>query len=577
MTIEPAFISKIGPAHKESPMRWFGHPGGLATLFFTEMWERFSYYGMRALLTLFMTAPVAMGGLGWPTEKAGPIYGLYTAMVYITALPGGWIADKLIGPRLAVLIGAIVIMSGHISLMFHGVTPFYLGLFLIVVGTGFLKPNISAMVGELYAEGDARRDAGFSIFYMGINIGAFASPLVCGFLAQHPGFSSIIEGMGFNPLHSWHWGFGAAAVGMGLGIIQYLLGTTKLGRAFQYLALALLLGFLGYMTYSIMSYAGPAAAALVGETATITGGINATTIMLAAKWVSILILAGCGVILLKSRKISYGVLSILLGVALFFSNVGNVEGLVTATAILVDIVGMVLLVFPMVYFTRLFVSKEYTEIESKRLYAIPVFFFAAAIFWSAFEQAGSTLTLFADRFTRNVIFGASFPSSWWQSVNALMIVIFAPVFAWLWVKLAKSGKEPSSPMKFGIGLFLLGLGFAVLAWGASLTGDPANPVRVGPVWLFTTYLLHTLGELCLSPVGLSTMTKLAPERLAGQMMGVWFLAAAMGNFIGGMVAGLFEQFPLPLLFGAVFGTTLIATVFMVALVKPVKALMSGVN
>jgi len=176
-----------------------------------------------------------------------------------------------------------------------------------------------------------------------------------------------------------------------------------------------------------------------------------------------------------------------------------------------------------------------------------------------------------------VIFGASFPSSWWQSVNALMIVIFAPVFAWLWVKLAKSGKEPSSPMKFGIGLFLLGLGFAVLAWGASLTGDPANPVRVGPVWLFTTYLLHTLGELCLSPVGLSTMTKLAPERLAGQMMGVWFLAAAMGNFIGGMVAGLFEQFPLPLLFGAVFGTTLIATVFMVALVKPVKALMSGVN
>jgi POT family proton-dependent oligopeptide transporter len=577
MTIEPAFISKIGPAHKENPMRWFGHPGGLATLFFTEMWERFSYYGMRALLTLFMTAPVAMGGLGWPTEKAGPIYGLYTAMVYITALPGGWIADKLIGPRLAVLIGAIVIMSGHISLMFHGVPTFYLGLFLIVIGTGFLKPNISAMVGELYDVDDARRDAGFSIFYMGINIGAFASPLVCGFLAQHPGFASAIEKMGFNPLHSWHWGFGAAAVGMGLGIIQYLLGTTKLGRVFQYLALVALLGFLGYMTYSILSYSGPPAPALVGETAEVVGGINATMIMLVAKWLSILTLAGCGVLLFKHRKFSYGILSFVLGIGLFFSNVGNVDGLVTATAILVDIVGMILLVFPMAYFTRLFISKDYSETESKRLYAIPVFFFAAAIFWSAFEQAGSTLTLFADRFTTNALFGASFPSSWWQSVNALLIVIFAPVFAWLWVKLAKTGKEPSSPMKFGIGLFLLGLGFAVLAWGASLTGDPADPVRVGPIWLFTTYLLHTLGELCLSPVGLSTMTKLAPERLAGQMMGVWFLASAMGNFIGGMVAGLFEQFPLPLLFGAIFGTTLIATIVMIALVKPVRALMAGVH
>ena len=219
-TPDGGFLQQIGPAPKDSAMRWFGHPGGLATLFFTEMWERFSYYGMRALLTLFMTAPVAMGGFGWPAEKAGPIYGLYTALVYITALPGGWIADKIIGLRMAVLVGAVVIMSGHISLMFHGIFPFYLGLFLIIIGTGFLKPNISAMVGGLYDEGDARRDAGFSVFYMGINIGAFASPLVCGFLAQHPGFARILENAGFDPLHAWHWGFGAAAVGMGLGIIQ---------------------------------------------------------------------------------------------------------------------------------------------------------------------------------------------------------------------------------------------------------------------------------------------------------------------------------------------------------------------
>ncbi len=576
-TPDGGFLQHIGPAPKHSTMRWFGHPGGLATLFFTEMWERFSYYGMRALLTLFMTAPVVMGGLGWPAAKAGPIYGLYTALVYITALPGGWIADKLIGQRMAVLIGAIIIMAGHISLMFHGIPPFYLGLFLIVIGTGFLKPNISAMVGELYDEDDARRDAGFSVFYMGINIGAFASPLVCGFLAQSPGFSRILENAGFDPLHSWHWGFGAAAVGMGLGIVQYLLGTTRLGRAFQYLALALLLSFLGYMTYMTVTYNGPPAEALVGETQAVGGGFNAGMILFGAKLLSILILVGCGALLLKNRKVVYGILGFALAAALWLSNVGNAEGLVSATGILVDIVGMTLLVFPMVYFTRVFLDPGYSEIEAKRLYAIPVFFFAAAIFWSAFEQAGSTLTLFADRFTHNEVFGLAFPSSWWQSVNALLIVLLAPVFAWLWVRLAKRGKEPSSPMKFSIGLFLLGLGFAVLAWGSSLTGDPADPVRVGAVWLFTTYLLHTLGELCLSPVGLSTMTKLAPKRLAGQMMGVWFLAAAMGNFIGGMVAGLFESFPLPLLFGAVFGTTLIATIVMILLVKPVRALMKGVH
>jgi len=573
----PGFLSSVGPAPAHSGGRWFGHPGGLATLFFTEMWERFSYYGMRALLMLFMTAPVVMGGLGWPAEKAGPIYGLYTAMVYITALPGGWIADRMIGQRFAVLIGAVVIMSGHISLMFHGIAPFYLGLFLIVIGTGFLKPNISALVGELYDAGDARRDSGFSIFYMGINVGAFFSPLICGYLAQHPSFALILEKAGLDPLHAWHWGFGAAAIGMGLGIIQYVLGTTSFGRLFQHLTMLVLLSVFAWMIYQTATYAGPEAAALVGDVVEASGGLNAGTFLFVCKILSLLILVGCGFLLFKNRLFVYGGLGLVLAIALFFSNVGEVEGPISAIGILVNIAGLVLLVFPMVYFTRLFLNSEWEAVERKRLLAIPVFFFAAAVFWSAFEQAGSTLNLFADRFTRNEIFGTGFPSSWWQSLNALLIVVFAPVFAWLWIKLAKSGKEPSSPMKFAIGLFLLGLGFAVLAFGATLTGSADSPMRVGTVWLFTTYLLHTLGELCLSPVGLSTMTKLAPRQVAGQMMGVWFLAAAMGNFIGGMIAGQFESFPLPWLFGAVFGTTLLATIAMLFLVKPVRRLMSGIN
>jgi len=561
----------------ERDERWFGHPDGLSTLFFTEMWERFSYYGMRALLTLFMTAPVAMGGFGWPSEKAGPIYGLYTAMVYITALPGGWIADRLIGQRKAVLIGAIIIMSGHISLMFHGIVPFYLGLFLIVIGTGFLKPNISALVGQLYTEDDERRDSGFSIFYMGINVGAFFSPLVCGFLAQSPRFKQILEGAGIDPTGSWHWGFGAAAIGMGLGIVQYILGSRALGRFFQYLAIILLIGSFAAMLWLTVTYDGPEAAALTGEQVVIAGTFEAGTILMVFKALATLILLGCGILLFRNKQIYYGILGLVLAAALFFSKVGSVEGKVSLIDILVALVGMVLLVFPMVYFTRLFLNPEWKDTTRKRLYAIPVFFFAAAIFWSAFEQAGSTLTLFADRFTTNSLFGSSFPSSWWQSLNALLIVVFAPGFAWLWVRLAKKKREPSSPTKFAIGLFLLGLGFAVLAIGATLTGDAENPIRVSPIWLFSVYLLHTLGELCLSPVGLSTMTKLAPRKLAGQMMGVWFLAAAMGNFIGGMIAGLFESFPLPLLFGAIFVTTLVATAVMLLLVKPVRSLMSGVH
>ncbi len=512
-----------------SEKQWFGHPGGLSTLFFTEMWERFSYYGMRAILTLFMTTPVIAGGLGWGAAKAGPIYGLYTAMVYMTAVPGGWVADRLIGQRRAVFIGGVVIALGHVSLMFHALSMFYLGLFLIVIGTGLLKPNISTMVGQLYDDKDARRDAGFSIFYMGINLGAGLSPIVCGWLAQSPTFRGLLEGWGFRPEDSWHWGFGAAAVGMTLGLIQYVLTGKKLGDA----GLA------------------PAGRGNDDDYA-------------------------------KNLKIFWACIAVVLvalGAAIFVnSGPADVPTGLAAEAeepAVVRWMGYLIVLFPILYFVYLFMQKGWNEVERKRLYAIPVFFFGAALFWSAFEQAGSTLTLFADQFTDNRVFGWSFPSSWWQSANAAFIVLLAPLFAALWLRLGKRKKEPSSPTKFAYGLFFLGIGFLVLSWGSLLNGTNAN--ASSPMWLLMVYFFHTVGELCLSPVGLSTMTKLAPARITGQMMGVWFMASALGNFIGGQVAGLFGTFPMPKLFGAIFLTSLLGAILIAVLVKPVKRLMSGVH
>ncbi len=543
-------MSEASAAQKQ----WFGQPKGLSTLFFTEMWERFSYYGMRALLTLFMVAPVATGGLGWSAAKAGPVYGLYTSMVYIMALPGGWVADRLIGQRQAVFVGGVVIALGHVSLMFHGLMPFYLGLFLIVVGTGLLKPNISSMVGDLYSENDQRRDAGFSIFYMGINIGAFLAPLVCGTLAQHPKFHAMLTSWGLDPANSWHWGFGAAAVGMTLGLVQYKLGSRNLGDA----------GIVAPGRGDDAAYA------------------RNKKIFWVAMASMILILAG--VIWINQD-------------ALFDTTAGTEAAVVSETSaaaagastvdtpvaadeeeagqpMFVKVVGFFVVLVPFLYFAFLLLQKQWTPTERKRLLAVPVFFIAAALFWSAFEQAGSTLNLFADRFTDNRIFGWAFPSSYFQSVNSLFIILLlGPFFAWLWVRLGK--REPSSPTKFAIGLFFVGLGFMILGWAALLSGPEGE--RVSPMWLLSVYFFHTVGEMCLSPVGLSTMTKLAPARISGQMMGVWFVAVGVGSYIGGVIAGLFESFPLPQLFGAIFVTCLIFTVIMVVLIKPVRRLMSGVH
>jgi len=463
-----------------------GHPKGLKTLFFTEFWERFSYYGMRAILTLFMVAKVADGGLGLDVATAAAIYGFYTAAVFFMGIPGGWIADRLLGQRNAVLYGGILIAMGHYSLAIDFTPTFYAGLVLIVLGTGLLKPNISAIVGQLYSADDKRRDAGFSIFYMGINMGAFFAPLVCGTLGERVG---------------WHWGFGAAGVGMTLGLIQYVLGGSRLGNA----------------------------------------GI------------------------LREKPKDAGLLWGKLALAVF--------ALVAVFYFLWDYRDYVLLAGSIGVFWSL-LRQGRDSVERKRIWAIIAFFAFAMLFWAGFEQAGSSLTLFAKDFTENSVFGWQFPASYYQSVNPLGIIALAPLFAWLWVRWGQ--RQPSSPAKFMLGLAFLSLGFLVIT-GAAFVSSQGGNSRVSPMWLISGYVLHTIGELCLSPVGLSTVTKLAPQRLVGSMMGVWFLASSLGNFIGGRIAGLFETFPLPQLFGAVCLTTGASAIVLLFLIKPIRNLMGGVH
>jgi POT family proton-dependent oligopeptide transporter len=500
MTADTAAAS--GPRAVPPNAKWdrsfFGHPRGLSTLFFMEMWERFSYYGMRALLILFMIATVSKGGLGFPVSKAGAIYGLYTAMVYLLSLPGGWMADRILGHRRAVLWGGVVIALGHFSMAVPTLGSFYTGLALIVLGTGLLKPNISTMVGQLYRENDVRRDAGFSIFYMGINLGALIAPLICGYLGENI---------------NWHYGFGAAGVGMTVGLIQYVFGGKYLGTA------------------------GLASSGTAGDHRLLRGALIGTVVVIAG------------------AAIAYfaGLLSF------------SVEALS-------DAFGLILAGIVVVFFIWLFTAKGYSALERRRFWAILVLFIAACLFWSAFEQAGSTLNLFAEKNTNlhawDFPLWGLFRASYFQSVNSFFIIALAPVFAWLWVALKRH--EPSSTAKFSVGLIAVGLGFAVLI-------PVAGSTNVSPWWLILTYLLHTIGELCLSPVGLSAMTKLSPARIAGLMMGVFFLSISVGDYIGGRLAGVYESFPLPELFGIVAGFCIVVGLLLVFLLRPMKGLMGGIN
>ncbi len=466
-------MSQVDPTKSSG---FFGHPKGLSTLFFTEMWERFSYYGMRALLILFMTAAAAEGGLEFSVAKAAAIYGLYTCGVYLLTLPGGWYADRIVGQRKAIWYGGIIIAMGHFILAIPNESTFYIGLLFIVCGTGLLKPNISTIVGELYPEGGARRDAGFSVFYMGINLGAFLGPLLCGYFAETV---------------NWHLGFALAGIGMVLGLIQYRLTGSHLGE-------------LGMEPNIKMDEAGS------------SGGNNRLAILFAIITVGLLAL-----------------LQVLGAIDLF-----TAEGLAQA-------VFYVIAVVVVLYFAYVMISGGLTEQERKRVFVIFLLVIAAAIFWSGFEQAGSALNLFAETYTQRLIGGWEMPASWLQSVNSFFIITLAPFFGALWINLARRNMNPRTPIKFALGLIFLGLGFLVMFFAAKLvTGGP----KASMFFLIFTYFLHTVGELCLSPVGLSTTTKLAPKRYVGQMMGMWFVGTALGNLVAGLVAGRFnpeaiEQIP----------------------------------
>ena len=440
---------------------WGGHPPGLTTLFFTEMWERFSYYGMRAFLILYMTTPLAAGGLGFDVRQAGSVYGTYTGSIWLATIGGGVVADRLLGAYRSVLVGGVIIALGHFTLAFRDLPFFYAGLFLIVVGTGLLKPNATTMLGSLYAANDTRRDAGFSIFYMGINLGAFTGPLIAGALAQRV---------------DWHIGFACAGVGMTLGLIQFVLGRDRLKAA--------------------SAAAAPAPSAAVVQ-------------------------AGAA------------------GVA-----PSGGSGL------------------------------SFSRTEWMRIGAVCVFFVFAAVFWGAYEQAASTLSLFADRHTDRTVFGWSIPSSWFVSIQAMFVILLAPVFAWIWVRLGP--REPSTPMKFALALLCAGVSF-VLLWPAGAMVHGGEGVLVSPLWLVGADLLQVAGELCLSPVGNSVVTKLAPVRIVGLMMGVWFLSIAAGNKLAGWAAGLSASVPLPSLFGGIAAITIAAGVILLALNRPIRRLMAGVR
>jgi proton-dependent oligopeptide transporter, POT family len=488
---------------------FFGHPRGLSTLFFTEMWERFSFYGLRAILFLYMTTELAKGGLAFETHYAGLIMGTYTSGVYWTPLLGGWIADKWLGARRAVLVGGIIIACGHFSMAIKSMPNFYLGLALIAIGTGFLKPNVSTMVGDLYDEGDARRDAGFSIFYMGINLGALLAPIIVGYLGQR------VE---------WHYGFGAAGVFMVMGLIQYVLGRERLRGAGEKKVKRDL------PDIALVKVASEEAAE----------GLDIVTGVLAVTGGAIGVWAG-----------------------LRWSGAGWIGGLFPGVvgAFFGYILGIV---------------RQLNRAEALRVGVIFILFLFAIIFWMSFEQASTSLTLFADRLTRLNFFGYHFPSSWYQSVEPVFVVLLAPVFAAVWVKLGR--RNPSSPAKFAFGLVFAAIAFAIVAFASTLVPPTAGLAldeahKVGPLWLVAVYFSQALGELSLSPVGLSTVTKVSPGRMVGLMMGVWFLALSIGNFLAGIMGGNFDEKKegaLVSMFGTVALITIVAAVLLFALTPLIK-------
>jgi proton-dependent oligopeptide transporter, POT family len=528
------------------------HPRGLKTLFFTELWERFSYYGMRAILMLYMVAPVAQGGLGFDTKHAASIYGTYTMSVYLTALPGGMLADRWLGARLAVLLGGIVIACGHFSMVFHSLTSFYLGMVLIAVGTGLLKPNISAMLGNLYGPDDPRRDSGFSIFYMGINIGAFFAPLICGYLAQGESFKRFVAGMGFDVSTSWHWAFGAAGVGMCLGLIIFLLNHKRLPDVDR--------GSIDRSTDQERLNVKRSETEADALPAPDSGRRNPIVAALLS-----LIIPGAGH--MYKGQVGAG-LSWLFAYVLawiwYLAGGGPILGVVVIGLAIASAISAA---------RRIKAGAQLTAEEWKRVGAIFVFFLFTILFWAAYEQKGASLNLFAKDLVRTEIFGMGFPSSWLQSCTPLFVIILAWPFSMLWVRLGQ--RQPSSPVKFTLGLLFIGLAYCLLVPAAWMTAHG----RISPLWLVGLYFLEVVGEMCLSPVGLSTVTKLAPVKLVGIMMGVWFLAASFGSKLAGYLSGFYvpQAGTLVKLYGGIAIGLLLSAGLLALLTPKVKKLMGTVN
>jgi len=482
------------------------------------MWERFSYYGIRPLLVLFMSAALAEGGFGFERAQASAIVGIYAASVYLASLPGGWVADRLLGLRRAIFVGAALISAGHISIGLSSFAaskvPFFLGLILIVMGTGLLKPNISAIVGDLYPEGGARRDAGFSIFYMGINTGAFAGQLITGFLGEKVG---------------WHLGFGAAGVGMLLGLITYWVTAPRT---------------LGPIGMRPTQNPDATKQARQERTVKVTLAVGVAVIAL------VIVLAATGAIALNPQKIARSMTYVLVG---------------TAVA----------------YFLYLFTMGGLNRDEKKRIAVIAVLFVAAAIFWSAFEQAPTSLNLFARDFTNRQMGGFEIPATWFQTINSLFVILLAPVAAATWLALGRRPRgDLSSPGKFSFGLAAAAVGFLLMIIAANRIVASGGALKVAPWWLVASYFFQTVGELSVSPVGLSSMTKLSPRRYVGQMMGIWFLASSVGNLIAGLVGGNVDPNKLeqtPRLFTITTVSLAVAAIVLALLVAPIRKMMREVR
>lgn len=489
-----------------------GHPRALGPLFFTEMWERFSYYGIRPLLVLFMAASVFEGGLGFSRETASAIVGIYAGAVYLSALPGGWLADNWLGQRRAVWYGSVLIALGHLSIAFSavwGATWFFIGLVLIVLGSGLFKSCISVMVGSLYDQGDVRRDGGFAIFYMGINIGGLMAPLFTGLLMREYG---------------WHWGFGIGGLGMLLALLIFRLSAIPAMRR---------------------------ADSLRGR---------------AASWDAPAV---------HRRGVGYYVAALAVACAVFIALVANGAIVLDAVAI-AEAMTTVIIVCALGYFVYLFAFSGLDKQERARIVVCFILIMAAAFFWASFEQQPTSYNLFAHDYTDRMLFGWEVPAVWFQSFNPVFIILLGPLFGWLWPALGRRRLEPGSSVKFVLGLLFAAGGFALMMLAAMRVAGGA--AQVSPLWITGSLLLLTIGELCLSPVGLSTMSALAPVKLRGQLMGLWFTASALGNLVAGLIGGHVnaeELEQLPELF-ARCAVALVACAVLLALLTPViKRMLKG--